>query len=139
MKKPGIDLNDIANEIFIKIPILRERIQKILESDSEPAKHGLLEVLKFLFLITKTNQKLTPSQKVDLIWHEFIICTKIYHHICHTHFGRFVHHHPGGSDEENHQQYKNTLKAYNEYFGEPPFFFWGTDLNFENCGSCEAD
>ncbi len=138
MNRAGIDLNKITNEIFDKIPILLERIQKAIESDSEIASQGLQEVLRFLFLISETNKVLTPSQKVDLIWHEFILFTKMYDQICHTHFGRFIHHHPGGTDEANRRQFKYTLKAYNEYFGEPAYFFWGTDQNFENCGSCEA-
>ncbi|KAA3615691.1 MAG: hypothetical protein D8M58_15975 [Calditrichaeota bacterium] len=138
MSKSGIELNKIVEEINSEIPILRQRIENTLNADSEIASQGLLEVLKFLFLISHTNQKLTPSQKVDLVWHELILCTKMYDQICKTHFDRFIHHHPGGKDEENRQQFKNTLKAYNEYFGEPPYFFWGTDNNFENCGSCEA-
>jgi hypothetical protein len=138
MKITGIDPKQTATEILNKIPILQKRIQNTLETDPLTAQQGLSEVIKFLFLISETNQKLTPSQKVDLVWHEFILCTKMYNEICHTHFGRFVHHHPGGTDEENRQQYKITLKAYSEHFGEPPYFFWGTDQNFENCGSCEA-
>ncbi len=132
-------MNKLADKIFSDTPILLERIQKALDSDSETARQGLQEVLKFLFLVSKTNQILTPSQKVDLVWHEFILFTKMYDQICHSHFGRFIHHHPGGTREENLQQFKNTLQAYIENFGEPPYFFWGTNDNFENCGSCGAD
>lgn len=139
MNKTLLDLSELTDEIFTEIPILQERIQNILEADHDVARQGLQEVLKFLLLISETNKKLTPSQKVDLIWHEFILCTRIYNEVCHTHFGRFIHHHPGGTNEENRRQYKNTLKTYSDNFGEPPYFFWGTEQNFENCGSCDAN
>ncbi|WP_338846033.1 hypothetical protein V8J88_20060 [Massilia sp. W12] len=38
-----------------------------------------------------------PSQAVDLLWHEFILCTRQYEDFCQRAFGRFLHHAPAGS------------------------------------------
>lgn len=35
-----------------------------------------------------------PSRIVDDLWHEFILCTRIYHRFCDQAFGRFMHHTP---------------------------------------------
>lgn len=35
-----------------------------------------------------------PSQIADELWHEFILCTRLYQHFCGRAFGRFLHHTP---------------------------------------------
>lgn len=35
-----------------------------------------------------------PSQIADELWHEFILCTRLYQHFCQRAFGRFLHHTP---------------------------------------------
>lgn len=101
----------------------------------------LREVLRFLHLIAWSGKRLTPPYVLDLAWHEFILFTKAYAAYCDAAFGRFIHHTPGGTADENQRQLKATLSLYISHFGTPDPRFWG-DQGFyseaADCGACEA-
>ena len=104
------------------------------------ARRALQEVLRFMFLVFLADDILTPSQRVDLAWHEFILTTRPYHKFCEKHFGQYIHHSPGGTDEENRTQFQRTLQLYREHFDAPDDYFWGhncLDLSDTACGACE--
>ena len=100
----------------------------------------LREVLRFLYLVAHHNSgKLTPARRVDLVWHEFILCTRAYQEFCEQQFGRMIHHHPGGSDQENRRQFAETLRRYRQCFGTPDPSYWGTGhVDAGDCGGCES-
>lgn len=114
------------DSILRKEPNILLKVQKATQLPPETAKSGLLEVLKFLSLIHFTDSKLTPSHTVDLIWHELILFTRLYCDYCEEQFGRYIHHHPGGKQEENHRQFRKTIQLYILYIGAPPITFWGS-------------
>lgn len=130
----------LSQEILNDNPILFSKIQSAAEVTKEEVPTLIEEVLRFLFLIKFGNQILTPSHIVDLAWHEFILCTRYYAEFCEKHFEKFIHHHPGGLEEENHKQFHQTLKLYNLAFGNISEKYWGpiaTEMNEESaCGSC---
>lgn len=136
-----MDFTGKASAFLDRVPVLSDKIQKAADVEEKDVNPLLSEVLKFLFLIGYSNQRLTPSMIVDMAWHEFILCTKMYHDFCDQYFGRYIHHHPGGGDEENLTQFQLTHKTYNELIGTPPERFWGVDptsRNDLNCGVCES-
>ena len=142
-----IDAARVAQRILDENPILREKIAAAtgLKGAVEGANEGasvdevLTEVVRFLQLIGTFGQTFTPSHPVDLAWHEFILCTKAYTDYCRDTFGRYVHHHPGGGDEENRSRFRKTLSSYRLCYGEPPARYWGTRGNESpDCGSCEG-
>lgn len=121
-------------------PILKDKIHKVLPEHNTEAV--LDEVLKFLSLISLSGKSLSPSLVVDLAWHEFILCTKLYHSFCNDKFGKYIHHTPGGDIKENQSKFKQTIQTYIKSYGEPQAVFWGEYAHEEwgnsQCGSCES-
>jgi len=119
--------------------ILFQKVMLALNCDREEVPTALREVLRFLFLVAHHDTGgLTPSRRVDLVWHEFILCTQAYREVCHSQFGRFIDHHPGGSAELNRRRYQTTLRCYERTFGSPDPAYWGDNHVDPDCGACEA-
>lgn len=74
------------------------------------------ELAKFLSICATYPNNLTPSPKIDAIWHEFIIHTKDYHEYCMSTFGRFIHHNP--SILANAGTYNNSRDLILDNYGE---------------------
>jgi hypothetical protein len=133
------DVRAIATALLRSHSLLSDKIQAALSCDSASAQSALLEAIRFLFLVAgHTNGRLTPSHRVDLTWHEFILFTKAYREFCERHFGRFIDHHPGGSGSENQRQYRLTVHLYSQHFGPPHPDFWGDTNDDTDCGACES-
>lgn len=136
------NFSTLTNKVIEDNPILISKIVAAAEITEEEVPLLLEEVLRFLFLIRMGNQILTPSHIVDLAWHEFILCTRYYAQFCEEHLGHFIHHHPGGLEEDNHRQFHQTLKLYALAFGEISSAYWGpsaihSEISDESaCGSC---
>lgn len=132
----------LANEILVQNAILYEKVEKSCKINQEEVVALLTEVIRFLNLIAFSEQRLTPGKMVDDAWHEFILCTKAYWEFCEETFGRMIHHHPGGSQEDNARQFRKTIGLYQQHFGAPPARFWGDNITRQpaaNCGGCEGD
>lgn len=109
-------------------------------ADSGPERL-LAEVIRFLDLCADSEESLTPSPRIDDAWHEFVLCTRHYAEFCREHFGRFVHHDPGGTVQDNRRQFRRTLRAYAQRFGPPDPTYWGQaarELPTADCGNCES-
>ena len=134
---------EVAKKILADNPILYTKINDATAIKNEVAEVLVIEVVRFLHLIALANQRLTPSLLVDKAWHELILCTRYYQQFCETYFGRFIHHHPGGDEKENQNNFKKTIQLYREHFGMPPEAFWGCALMEEDsaaaCGLCTND
>ena len=140
-KMKSVNLNDaiLAEQILQENEILFQKITVALGCRREDVTQALREVLRFLFLVAHRDAGwLTPSHRVDLAWHEFILCTKAYREVCETHFGKYIDHHPGGSDELNRRRYQETLRCYERTFGSPDPAYWGDRTADLDCGACEA-
>jgi hypothetical protein len=117
----------LAAQLLSDNPILGEKIAKA--TGLNESKALLIEVLRFMELVQNSGERLTPSYKVDLAWHEFILFTKLYADFCAQHFDRFIHHYPGDNHSENKIGFKKLHYHYNKYFGsEPNPEFWGKVL-----------
>ncbi len=130
----------LARQVLAENPILVDKIMAALNSQGEDVVTALREVIRFLHLVSKYDQgRLTPSHRVDLAWHEFILCTLAYQQFCDRQFGRMVHHFPGGSQTENRRQFDETLRCYQRLFGVPDVQYWGrTNAVSPACGACES-
>ncbi|WP_196886384.1 glycine-rich domain-containing protein [Aureivirga sp. CE67] len=136
------EIREIASKIIKNNPALVSKLEKVPFEEKIDVKELFVEVLKFLFLVGKNNQTLTPSLNVDLAWHEFILFTRTYHQFCDNHFGRYIHHQPEENIAKNNSNFQKTIKLYIITFGEPKKEFWGCYAHSEwesaQCGSCEA-
>ena len=137
----AIDHRQIAGDLMDAEPLLCDKIAVATGLEPEAVPAMLVEVLRFLSLIDWSGEKLTPPRELDLAWHELILFTQAYASLCTRLFSRFIHHRPGGTDEENGRQLRATLKLYHLSFGRPDPRFWGNHGYWSEppaCGSCEA-
>ena len=137
----------LASEILQSRPLLRQKLARALFCVPGECEKALSETIKFLILAAEnTAGQSTPSARVDLAWHEFILFTRTYQSFCETHFGKLIHHEPSDNHEVNSQQYAQTLARYRQRFGEPPAEYWGgakakldQSSVSASCGNCESD
>lgn len=76
------------------------------------------EYYRFLILRSKNN-KLSPPDDIDKVWHYHILSTEKYAPYCIKNFGTLVHHNPEDSfdQKERNVRLNNTLLAYKSVFG----------------------
>lgn len=131
----------LAAQLLAENDVLYDKVTAALACRRDDVPVALGEVICFLHLVAKQETgMLTPSHRVDLAWHEFILCTRAYSQFCSDHFGRYIHHAPGGNGQQNRRQYAKTLQLYKEEFGAPTTPYWPTaDEHDEgDCGACES-
>jgi hypothetical protein len=128
----------LAEDVLRAHPVLYEKIGAACDIEESQVARSLTEVIRFLNLIAMSDTMLTPSVLIDLAWHEFILCTRAYGNFCERHFGRMIHHHPGGLAEKNREQFRRTLELYREHFGTPEPGIWGGAKvpAASECGNC---
>jgi len=142
----------LASEIIHTRPLLRQKLARALFCSPIDSEKALCETIKFLVLAAENaDGQLTPSARIDLAWHEFILFTRTYQDFCDEHFGKMIHHEPSDNHQVNAQQYANTLTRYRDRFGEPQSEYWGgaklhcdqdSDQHGKvsaSCGNCESD
>ena len=83
------------------------------------------EYRRFLYLVAKAGEPLTPSDDVDQAWHLHLLHSRHYWEVlCAQILGRPLHHEPaaGGADdaERHRRQYEATLARYRTTFGDAP-------------------
>lgn len=88
-----------------------------------------VEYKRFMFLLATNPELSIPmSEKVDDLWHAHVLHTHNYEDACKSACGRFIHHNPTHSKEENlslEGDYRqNTLRLYERHFGPPTPEFW---------------
>jgi len=140
----------MAEAVLAARPLLGQKLARALFCTPADSRQALTEVIKFLILAAdyaaeNSAGQLTPSARVDLAWHEFILFTRTYADFCNQNFGKLIHHEPSVDHEVNSRQYSNTLSRYRMRFGQPPAEYWGgvdapvgkSGLS-ASCGSCEA-
>jgi len=133
-----------AADILAAHPALGTKLARALFCDPCQCQFALTEVIKFLTLVADhEGRQLTPSSRVDLAWHEFILFTRVYIEFCEQNFGRYIHHEPGGDQAKHRRQHVETLTYYRQRFGEPPADFWPSSCDRGSgvamCGNCESD
>ena len=88
------------------------------------------EYKRFCFLAVTGDQEVTPSDAVDQAWHLHLTYSRDYwEHFCPHILGHQLHHGPtagGGTERHRYfEQYAETLKSYEQVFGEmAPIDIW---------------
>jgi len=88
-------------EEFILAYEFPQRVKNKLKSTyphlDDPQVQQVIHALKEYFIICNIAKKRMvsmPSQAVDVVWHEFILFTRIYEDFCKQGFGKYLHHTP---------------------------------------------
>lgn len=72
-----------------------------------------------LYLSVVTSKPISPSQDVDMAWHEMLMFTRFYRQFA-DFIGHFIHHDPTPGPPDGGKLYKATKQRYFEAFGEKP-------------------
>lgn len=135
-----LDSKEVTQKLLARHPELGTKIAKATQSTASDCEVGLEEAIKFLILANdSTSHTCTPSRRVDLVWHEFILFTRLYAAFCQEYFGKFIHHEPAAAGQSCSAAYQHTLELYRQRFGPPNTSWW--DLSREgtaDCGMCDA-
>ncbi len=77
-------------------------IRKIMEEGYTETEANVLfdDMLKFLYVAQTSNEPCSPTKKIDIAWHHFILHTKDYMSFCEQYFGGYVHHSPTSPGEK---------------------------------------
>lgn len=95
------------------------------------------EVKKFLFFCANNPEvNYSPSKKIDEMWHQFILHSRIYFNFCEK-IGFYLHHEP--SEKPEIEAYKRTLKDMRAFYGELNTVFWEIgSASAGHCGHCSS-
>lgn len=94
------------------------------------ARRVIREYYRFCYLAVTAGHEVTPSDAVDQAWHLHLTYSRDYwQRFCPDVLGTDLHHGPtAGGERENtryYEQYAQTLKSYEQAFGEaPPLDIW---------------
>ncbi|WP_052848320.1 glycine-rich domain-containing protein [Streptomyces avicenniae] len=81
-------------------PEVRADLITLVREDSWPemtydqGERGVRQLAAFLAVAATTTERATPSLRVDLFWHAFVLHTKHYAAFCDALGGGFIHHVP---------------------------------------------
>ncbi|MDR0193719.1 MAG: DUF1399 domain-containing protein [Myroides sp.] len=88
---------------------------------------AILEYKKFMYLAATANQMVSPSEIVDIVWHQHLIFTQSYNQFC-TLLGKNIQHIPSTHNRADFETFKQakaiTTTLYNAVFGEQPSSIW---------------
>lgn len=91
---------------------------------------AITEYKKFMYLAATSDYMVSPSEIVDVVWHQHLIFTQSYNEFC-TLLGKNIQHIPSTHNREEAEKFKRakerTRKLYNETFGEQPVDIWEYD------------
>jgi len=115
MKKPT--LQDVDH---YPVPeMLLPRIMKEHHYTKDFAYGTLQEAKRMLYLSIIADHAISPSQKVDMAWHEMLLFTRFYKDFS-AFIGGFIHHDPTPGPPDGGALYKETKALYKKYFHQDP-------------------
>lgn len=96
---------------------------------------AILEYKKFMYLAATADFMVSPSEIVDIVWHQHLIFTQSYQEFC-TVLGKQIQHVPSTHNKEDFIKFKQakerTVLMYEKAFGEQPKSIWGYNNMFES-------
>ena len=98
-------------------------------------KKAIVEYKKFMYLAGTSDFMVSPSEIVDVVWHQHLIFTNSYTEFCNI-LGKNIQHVPSTHNKEDHEKFRQakerTKKLYNETFGEQPPEIWDYSDMYES-------
>lgn len=91
------------------------------------ARDAIIEYKKFMYLAAISDSMVSPSEIVDVVWHQHLIFTQSYDEFCKL-LGKKIAHIPSTHHKSDHQKFEKakeyTQAIYKETFGEQPAVYW---------------
>lgn len=97
------------------------------------------DLKRFLYMAVIADMPVAPTEKLDEMWHNFILYTLDYAEFCTTHLGLFVHHRPRRRDDpkSTRNMRQETLDFARDLFGYLPTNFQYTHAEmFKSSNDC---
>ncbi|RKR85696.1 hypothetical protein BDD43_5967 [Mucilaginibacter gracilis] len=92
------------------------------------ACEAIAEYKKFMYLAAVSDGMVSPSDVVDIVWHQHLIFTQSYNNFCSL-LGKQIAHIPSTHNRNDFSTFKTaterTKKLYLENFGPQPVHIWG--------------
>lgn len=96
---------------------------------------AVLEYKKFMYLAATSDLMVSPSEIVDIVWHQHLIFTQSYQDFCDI-LGKRIQHIPSTHNREEFEKFKQakerTIKFYERDFGKQPKNIWTYNDMFES-------
>ena len=105
-------------------PLVHRMIDKYKWDEAE-SRECFEDLKKFLYMAVMADKPVAPTEKLDEMWHNFILYTMDYDEFCRTRLGIFVHHRPRRRDDpkSTRNMRQETLDFALELFGALPTNF----------------
>ena len=99
--------------------MLVPRIAKEHDYSLPYAAGALREAKRMLYLSVVAGEPISPSQRVDMAWHEMMLFTRFYQEFA-KYIGGFIHHDPTPGPPDGGTMYEHTKQIYEKFLGEKP-------------------
>ena len=99
--------------------MLIPRIAKEHDYSLAYATGALREAKRMLYLQRVSGEAVSPSNLIDMAWHEMMLFTRFYQEFC-SFLGAFMHHDPTEGPPDGGRLYDKTKANYEKFFGEKP-------------------
>lgn len=94
-------------------------------------KRAIEEYKKFMFLAATSGVMVSPSEIIDIVWHQHLIFTESYSDFCKI-LGKQINHIPSTHKKDEIEKFlsakKRTKELYEEKFGIQPKEFWDFEI-----------
>ncbi|HWD90795.1 MAG TPA: hypothetical protein VG938_00465 [Verrucomicrobiae bacterium] len=116
---------DLAYVIAYQFDPLVYRMVDKYKWTEAAARECFEDLKKFLYMAVLADKPVAPTEKLDEMWHNFILYTMDYAEYCQTRFGLFVHHRPRRRDDpkSTRNMRQETLEFASELFAVLPTNF----------------
>lgn len=105
-------------------PLVYRMVDKYKWNEAE-SRECFEDLKKFLYMAVMADKPVAPTEKLDEMWHNFILYTMDYDEFCRTRLGIFVHHRPRRRDDpkSTRNMRQETLDFAGELFSALPTNF----------------
>jgi hypothetical protein len=90
-------------------------------------QQAIIEYKKFMFLAATSNNMVSPSEIVDIVWHQHLIFTQSYNLFCAL-LGKRIEHIPSTHNPDEKLKFtqakERTRILYEQHFGKQPAEYW---------------
>ena len=90
-------------------------------------RQAIVEYKKFMFLAATSSSMVSPSEVVDIVWHQHLLFSQSYDAFCSL-LGKRIEHIPSTHNSAEKVRFakakEHTKKVYEENFGKQPEAFW---------------
>lgn len=106
------------------------------------AQSAIVEYKKFMYLAATSDLMVSPSEIVDIVWHQHLVFTQSYQEFCEI-LGKPIQHVPSTHNKVDFEKFRaakeRTLSLYQKTFGEPPHDIWNIKGMYESLNLPKAN